>query len=183
MNPHLSHQLAGERRRDLMTEADRARSAAPARRRARRAVLAAVLPTALAAAVLPSAAQAGTAFSLSDGSLLYSDSTPTGERNNVTMRSVNGKIVISDTTPLGTATSQCKVFNGDLECASHQSVRVILGTQDDRIEYRLPHAGTATSSPAALATTSSTAPRRTAPTTTTADPVATASFTSGAHSR
>jgi len=140
MNPLLTHQLAGERQRDLMTEAARARSTAPARRRACRAVLAAVLPTALAAAVLPSAAQAGT-VSLSGSTLLYVDESAAGEQNNVTIRSVNGKIVIADTAVVRSNTSQCKVFNGDLECASASQVQVSLGAGFDRMEYRAPVSG------------------------------------------
>ena len=119
----LTHLLAAERRRDLLTRAEQARTATPVRPRVRRAALAAILPAALAAVVLPSPAQAGTVHTLSDGTLLYSDSTVQGERNQVTMRSVGGRIVISDTAIVGTSTSRCKIFNGDLECASAPSVR------------------------------------------------------------
>jgi Ca2+-binding RTX toxin-like protein len=101
--------------------------------------LAAALPALLAAVALPAAADAGTASTLPGGALLYSDAA--SERNDVTMRFAGGKIVITDTAPPRTETSQCKIVNGDLECAPSADVRVILGAGDDKIQYRLPHQG------------------------------------------
>ena len=44
--------------------------------------------------------------------------------------------------PSGTATSQCKVFNGALECSPHAQVRVILGSGERHPSSTdLPHAG------------------------------------------
>jgi Ca2+-binding RTX toxin-like protein len=138
LHPRLTRQLGAERRRDLITEAEHARAAAPAHRRLRRALLAAALPAALAAAALPAAAQAGTADLSGSGTLLYNAGF---ERNEVTMRFVAGKVVITDSAGVRTNTSQCQVFNGALECASPEHVQVHLGGGDDTMQYRLPHSG------------------------------------------
>lgn len=106
----------------------------------RRTRLAAALPALLAAVALPAVAQAGTASTLPDGTLLYVD-VDHSERNDVTLRLSGGKVLLTDTAPVRTATGQCTVVNGNLECASPTAVRVLLGAGDDRIEYRLPHEG------------------------------------------
>jgi hypothetical protein len=113
-----------------------------ARRRARRAAVPAVaLAAGLAAVALPSAAHAGTA-TVSGSTLVYTDTTPGGERNKVNARLANGKLVISDTAITRTGTSQCKIFNGDIECdAGITNVQMVLGAGDDELRYRLPQGG------------------------------------------
>jgi hypothetical protein len=107
----------------------------------RRAVLAAVVPVAaLAAACLPSAAQAGTVQSTPDGTLTYTDATG-AEKNTVTIRAVNGRVRISDTSAtMRTGTTQCAVLNGELDCATPVRFAVNLLGGEDRMEYRIPQA-------------------------------------------
>jgi Ca2+-binding RTX toxin-like protein len=49
--------------------------------------------------------------------------------------------VIVDTAVVRSNTSECKVFNGNLECASASQVQVSLGAGFDRMEYRTPVSG------------------------------------------
>jgi hypothetical protein len=107
----------------------------------RRTLPAVVLAAGLAAVALPSAAQAGVA-DFSNGTLVYSDTSSPNQRNDVTVRPANGKIMISDTGPISSNTSQCKVFNGELECDAATQLSIFLGAGDDVVRYRVPQPGT-----------------------------------------
>lgn len=119
------------------------RSTARSLRRTRRALLAAALPAVLAAAALPSAAQAGTAEVTDAGaSDVASYVANDGETNQVSVRVVGSKLVISDSAPI-TARNGCTLnSNGDAECPINVgSVIVLLRDRNDRIQYAAPHQG------------------------------------------
>jgi serralysin len=112
------------------------------RGRPRRLLLAAALPAALAAAALPSAAQAGTAEVVDAGaSDVASYVANDGETNQVAVRVIGSKLVISDGTAPITARNGCTLNgNREAECPINVgSVIVLLRDRNDRIQYAAPH--------------------------------------------
>jgi Ca2+-binding RTX toxin-like protein len=109
----------------------------------RRALIAAVLPAAIAAVALPSAAQAVT-IGLANGNLGVTDTGT--EHNNLVLRVVGSEIVITDSvpfSPLGAGHS-CRLVNQTqvfCPAGSASQVGVFTGLGNDTVGYRLPHQG------------------------------------------
>jgi hypothetical protein len=106
------------------------------RRLPRRALLAAV-----SAFALPPAAQASTVGMGSDKSLAYDDPSPAS--NDVSLRVVGNKLIITDIVPITSLTPACRVFNHVQAVCPTDVSRVFVTTQRgrDTVEYRLPHGG------------------------------------------
>jgi hypothetical protein len=103
-HPHVTHQLATERRRDLTSQAEHARQAAPARRRRRRALFAALLPAALAVAVLPGAADASSAGLQIDGTLIYIDGGKSDDHQ-LSVAASGSRLIVTDNVPIANLVS------------------------------------------------------------------------------
>ena len=116
-------------------------TSAGARRRTRRALLAAALPAVLAVVALPTAAQAGVA-SIARGELLYNDGL--SENNRVTLRKVGSDIFITDEAGGVIAGDGCRLFiptEAVCPAAVITQAVVLAGGGADTVEYRLPHPG------------------------------------------
>ena len=126
-------------RRSLLAARERARAESPQAGVRRRAlVFAALLPVALAASA-PTAANAANVVMA--GAVLSITESRANEANRITVRPFgSGRVLVSDTVG-ETGGTGCRVFNGDMECPTPQSVQVVTGGGDDRAEYRVPTAG------------------------------------------
>jgi RTX calcium-binding nonapeptide repeat (4 copies) len=136
MHPHLNHALASDRIRELTEHAARARLAGR-RPRARRALLAAVLPVALVAAALPAAAQAATVELASDGTLNYRAAA--GEINSLNVRAEGAAVEIKDFAGLTSRTTLCaQITSGTVRCAIGVELGdVRLGDRNDLASIRV----------------------------------------------
>jgi hypothetical protein len=135
MHPRITRLLAHERQRHLIDEAQQARAAAP-RRRTRRALLAAVLPAAVAAFVLPAAAGAATTVELSGGTLSYRADTE--KTNTVAVRDLAGAVEVRDLRGVTARGVLCvNVDPLTVRCGlGTQRLSALLGDRNDSITIR-----------------------------------------------
>ncbi len=126
-------------RRSLLAARERARADTPhAGVRRRAIVFAALLPVAFAAAAPTAANAADVGMS---GSVLFINESRANEANRITVSPFGaGRVIVSDTAG-ETGGSGCRVFNGDMDCPTPQSVQVVTGGGDDRVEYRVSAGG------------------------------------------
>lgn len=141
MHPHLTHQLATERQRDLLAQAVRARPAAPRSRRGRRvrvALLCSAVLLTLAVLALP--AQADAAFGgVSPGSnglpTLFIQDGSGGQNNRIVLSQLpDGRLQLFDTGLAQTPGSDCVRGPSDsLICTGARQVNLDLAGGDDTL--------------------------------------------------
>lgn len=99
-----------------------------------------LLALALATAGAPSAGAASIGYDTAADTYFYVDET-NAEGNQVAVRMVGAKLVISDVVAQRTTTGRCVVAGPTVECgAGTARVAILLGGGNDRVEYRAPQA-------------------------------------------
>ncbi len=129
---HLTHPLDVLRRQELIAEAQRARTAAPVRRRTRRGLLAVLAAAAtVTAAALPAAADAATATVVGT-ELQVIDRTGVANDMTIALRS-DGRSLVTDARDALSPGAGCQPTAGGVLCSGANRLGIALGAGDDRL--------------------------------------------------